>query len=82
MLCMRLVNGVIFNVALKKFSDQNFLDKLLLFVYLRNLYLQGGAQTHDPEIRSLMLFLLSQPGAPRQTFSCTGKMAKAELVTL
>ena len=27
------------------------------------LYSQSGARTHDPEIKSLMLFLLSQQGA-------------------
>lgn len=28
------------------------------------IYAQGGAWTHDHEIRSLMLYQLKQPGAP------------------
>ena len=31
---------------------------------LSKFYVQHGAQTHDPEIKSCMLYQLSQPGAP------------------
>ena len=34
------------------------------FIYLSNLYTQHGAQTHNLEIKSCMLFQLTQPGAP------------------
>ena len=34
------------------------------FFKLNNLYAQHWAQTHDPEIKSLMLCGLSQPGGP------------------
>ena len=32
-----------------------------MFIYLNNLYTQHGAQTHNPKIKSHMLFQLSQP---------------------
>ena len=35
------------------------------FIYLINLYTPCGAQTHNPEIKSPMLFWLSQSGAPQ-----------------
>ena len=35
---------------------------VFLFIF-SNLYTQHGAQTHDPETKSFMLFLLSQPGS-------------------
>ena len=39
----------------------------ILFIFLKifflsNFYTQRGAWTHDPEIKSWMLFWLSQPG--------------------
>ena len=34
------------------------------FFFNNNLYTQHGARTHNPEIKSCMLFHLSQPGAP------------------
>lgn len=36
--------------------------------FLSYLYTQRGAQTHNPEIKSSMLYQLSQPGAPRAWF--------------
>ena len=39
---------------------------LSLFTY--NFYTQHGAQTHDLEIKSRMLYQLSQPGAPSQAY--------------
>ena len=41
---------------------------LKFFIYLNNLYTHHGAQTHDPVIKSCMLFLLSQPGAPHPLY--------------
>ena len=37
----------------------------LCFIYLSNLYAPCGARTDDPEIKSCMLYLLSQSGAPK-----------------
>ena len=37
---------------------------LLKVVFFSNPYIQRGAQTHDPEIKSYMLWGLNQPGAP------------------
>ena len=39
-----------------------FFLSFLKFIYLSNLYTQRGAGTHDPEIKSHMLFPPSQPG--------------------
>lgn len=36
----------------------------LSFTYLSDPYTQCGAQTHNPEIKSQILFQLSHPGAP------------------
>ena len=36
-------------------------------MYVYNLYTQCGARTHDPEIKSLTLYKLSQPGPPHGT---------------
>ena len=36
---------------------------------LSNLYTQRGAQTYNPEIKSLMLYQLSQPGSPASCLS-------------
>ena len=36
--------------------------------FFSNLYTQCGALTHDPEIKSSMLFQLSQPGALAPNF--------------
>ena len=36
--------------------------------FLSKFYIQRGARTHDPEIKSLMLYQLSQPGSPRVEF--------------
>ena len=43
--------------------DFFFLFKVFC-IYLSNLYTQCGAQTQDPEIKSYMLFQLSQLGTP------------------
>lgn len=43
-------------------------DFLKEFVYLRNLCTPRGARTHDPRIKSCVLFWLSEPGAPQQNF--------------
>lgn len=40
----------------------------LKFIYFSNLYPQHEAQSYHPEIRSCMLFWLSQPSAPRSIF--------------
>ena len=37
-----------------------------LFIHLSDLYPQCEVQTHNPEIKSGMLFQLSQTGAPRK----------------
>ena len=37
-------------------------------VFLSKLYAQHGARTHDPKIKSHMLYSLSQPGAPNMMF--------------
>ena len=37
----------------------------LKILFLSNLYTQNGAQTHNSEIKSLVLYLLIQPGAPK-----------------
>ena len=37
-------------------------------VYLSSLYTQHGAQIHNPEIRSHMIFQLSQPSAPTHRY--------------
>lgn len=46
-------------------------------VYLRNLYAQRGAWMHEPEIKSLMLLKLSQPGAPKSNNSWYWKLMPA-----
>lgn len=38
--------------------------QILFYLFLSNLYVQCGALTHDPEIKSPTLHGLSQPGAP------------------
>ena len=38
-----------------------------VFIYLSNLYTQCQVQTRDPDIKSCVLFRLSQPGAPWPT---------------
>jgi len=40
----------------------------LSFYLLSNLYTQHGAQTHNPKVKSHMLFWLSQPGTPGSAF--------------
>ena len=37
-----------------------------IFFSLNKLYAQCGAWTYDPEIKSHMVYPLSQPGAPKQ----------------
>ena len=37
---------------------------LIKKIFLSHLYTHHGAQTHDPEIRSHILYRLSQPGVP------------------
>jgi len=37
------------------------------FHFFSNFYTQRGAQTHDPEMKSRMLFQLSQSGTPPLT---------------
>ena len=37
----------------------------LKILFLSNLYTQHGARTHNLEIKSHMLYWLSQPGAPQ-----------------
>lgn len=45
------------------------LDKLFVLSLLSNLYTHPGAQTKNPEIKSPMLFQLSQPGTPQRCIS-------------
>ena len=45
----------------------------LEIVFLSNLYTKHGTQTHDPEIKSHMLYWMSQSGAPRK-LNCKGKV--------
>ena len=47
-------------------SSFNFFS--LLFI-LSNLYTQRGAQTHNHEMKSRLLFQLGQPGTPRSSFT-------------
>ena len=49
---------------LDTFNDNFNSFFLSVFFFFSNLYARRGAQTHDPEIKSSMLFRLSQPGAP------------------
>ncbi|CAD7686784.1 unnamed protein product [Nyctereutes procyonoides] len=37
---------------------------MLKIVFLSNLYIQHKARTHNPEIKSCMLYQMNQPGAP------------------
>lgn len=41
-----------------------FLVFFLVFIYLSNFYTQRGAETHEPEIKSYILYWLTQPGVP------------------
>ena len=41
---------------------------LLKILFLSNLYAQRRAWTHNPKIKSCMLYWLSQPGDPPQVF--------------
>ena len=46
------------------FQKRNKAIRLVKNIYFSKLYTQCGAQTHDPQIKSRVLFRLSQPGAP------------------
>ena len=48
----------------KKSWDQDWATQAPQNLFLCNLYTQHGAQIHDPEIKSCMLYRLSQPGVP------------------
>ena len=43
-----------------------FLSTYFIIVFLSKLYTQHGASTHDPEIKSQMLYQLSQPGTENE----------------
>ena len=66
---IRILNFLQHEITLANNSAQNYviikfwLQKLVLFkiLFLSNLYTQRGAWTHDPKIKSCMLYQLSQP---------------------
>jgi len=52
----------------KNLNKSILLFFFLSFIYLSNLYTQCRTGYHDPEIKSRILFQLSQPGAPPFSF--------------
>ena len=51
-----------------------FFFHFLKILFLSNLYNQHGAWTYNPEVKSHMLYWLSQPGAPYQIISISERL--------
>ena len=65
-------NGRAANLVLNIFSFFIFLKDF----FLSNLYTQHGARTHNPKIKSPLLYWLSQPGTPKCIlYICANKLS-------
>ena len=67
-LCEVKITGIKFLLSFPRSSKYPSPYFLIFIHVLNDLYAQHGVQTHNPEIKSCMLYQLSHPGAPHSPY--------------